>query len=204
MSGKNANLTLLIVDDHTVVREGLEVMLRSSRDIRSVTTAGSAHEAREACSVSLPDVVLLDLRMPGEDGFSALTSLFEAWPTLRIIILSGSATPAEIALARRTGAHGYVSKTASRAVLLDAILSVAAGETSFPPEPRPSGPASSLTSRELEVIQQLSRGLTSHEIGLALGITEYTVKGHLKLIYQKLEAADRAEAVGRCYELGLL
>jgi DNA-binding NarL/FixJ family response regulator len=200
----SAGLALLIVDDHTVVREGLEVMLRPSRDIRSITTAGSAREARNACAESLPDLVLLDLRMPDEDGLSALSSLLESWPGLKIVILSGSATPAEISLARRTGARGYVSKCANRSFLLDSIRAVASGATVFPNELQHAGPAFSLTRRELDVIQQLSRGRTSHEIGLALGITEHTVKGHLKLIYQKLEATDRAEAVSRCYESGLL
>lgn len=127
-------LTLLIVDDHTVVREGLEVMLSSSREIRLVTTVGSAQQARVACEAARPDVVLLDLRMPDEDGFSAMASLLAAWPGLRIIILSGSSTPAEVALAKRHGAAGFLGKSASRATLLDAIRDVAQGKKVFPRE----------------------------------------------------------------------
>jgi DNA-binding NarL/FixJ family response regulator len=198
-------LRLLIVDDHAVVREGLEAMLGVDPAIGPVFTAASTAEALPVCAESRPDVVLLDLRMPGSDGFDALEIIRERWPAIRVLVLSASASPAEVALARRKGAAGYLSKSADRATLVAALRTVAAGGTLFAPESGPSPVAEpGLSGRELEVLRHLGRGLTNQELGLALGISPETVKSHVKAIFHKLEAADRAEAVARAYELGLL
>jgi DNA-binding NarL/FixJ family response regulator len=198
-------LRLLIVDDHAVVREGLEAMLGIDPCFERIATAGSTEEALPYCEEFRPHVILLDLKMPGSDGFNALEIIRQRWPDIRVLILSASATAAEVKLARRNGAAGYLGKSSDRATLLKAIRSAAAGATVFPvdPAPEPSeGPA--LSARELEVLRHLGRGLSSQDLGRVLGISGETVKSHIKAIFHKLGVADRAEAVARAYELGLI
>jgi DNA-binding NarL/FixJ family response regulator len=200
-----APLRLLIIDDHAVVREGLEAMLGIDPCFEAIAIAGSTEEALPYCENFRPHVILLDLRMPGSDGFNALEIIRQRWPDIRVIILSAGATAAEVKLARRNGAAGYLGKSSDRATLLKAIRSAAAGGTVFPVDlvPAPSeGPA--LSARELEVLRHLGRGLSSQDLGRALGISGETVKSHIKSIFHKLGVADRAEAVVRAYELGLL
>lgn len=198
-------LRLLIVDDHAVVREGLEAMLGIDPCFETIATAGSTEEALPYCEEFRPHVILLDLKMPGSDGFNALEIIRQRWPDIRVLILSASASAAEVKLARRNGAAGYLGKSSDRATLLKAIRSAAAGATVFPvdPAPEPSeGPA--LSARELEVLRHLGRGLSSQDLGRVLGISGETVKSHIKAIFHKLGVADRAEAVARAYELGLI
>lgn len=198
-------LRLLIIDDHAVVREGLEAMLGADPNFGRIATAASTEEALPICESLRPCVVLLDLRMPGSDGFNALEIIQQRWPEIRVLVLSASATAAEVKLARRSGAAGYLSKSADRATLLEAIQTVAAGGLVFSqdPDPCPSSCAA-LSARELEVLRHLGRGLSREELGQALGISAETVKSHIKAIFQKLGVADRAEAIARAYELGLL
>ena len=198
-------LRLLIVDDHAVVREGLQAMLASDPGIAAIATAAGVDEAVARVAECQPLVMLLDLRMPGGDGFAALARLLPRWPALRILVLSASATVAEVALARRHGAAGYLSKSADRATLLRAIHAVAGGGTCFPPEPEPSAGADvGLSARELEVLHHLGRGLSNDDLGRALGVSGETIKSHLKAVFTKLGVAGRAEAVARAYDLGLL
>ena len=201
----DSSLRLLIIDDHAVVREGLEAMLGIDPCFEAIATAGSTEEALPYCEEFRPHVILLDLKMPGSDGFNALEIIRERWPDIRVIILSASATAAEVKLARRNGAAGYLGKSSDRATLLKAIRSAAAGGTVFPVDagPAPSG-GPALSARELEVLRHLGRGLSSQDLGRALGISGETVKSHIKAIFQKLGVADRAEAVARAYELGLI
>ena len=124
---------------------------------------------------------------------------------IRVIMMTASANPGETALARSLGAAGHLSKSVRRATLIGAIRTVLAGGTFF--ESRPLAPGDSgrlLTPRELEVLENLRRGLSNHDIAQGLGIGEYTVKAHLKAIFTKLDAAGRAEAVTRGFELGIL
>lgn len=198
-------LRLLIVDDHAVVREGLEAMLGIDPCFERIITAGSTEEALPYCEEFQPHVILLDLKMPGSDGFNALDIIRQRWPDIRVLILSAGASAAEVKLARRNGAAGYLGKSSDRATLLKAIRDAAAGATVFPvdPGPEPSeGPA--LSARELEVLRHLGRGLSSQDLGRVLGISGETVKSHIKAIFHKLGVADRAEAVARAYELGLI
>jgi DNA-binding NarL/FixJ family response regulator len=201
---EGAELDLLIVDDHAVVREGLEAMLASAPGISRIVTAASVAAAMQACTASVPAVILLDLRMPGADGFSALDAILPRWPAVRIIMLSASATAAEVALARRNGAAGYLSKTADRATLLRAIQQVAAGGSFFVADPQAEAEDPHLSARELEVLHHLGRGLSNDDLGQALGISGETIKSHTKAIFTKLRVAGRAEAVARAYELGLM
>jgi DNA-binding NarL/FixJ family response regulator len=197
-------IRLLIVDDHAVVREGLEAMLMSAAGISAIATAADGVSAAQTCATFQPHVALLDLRMPGADGFSVLTSLLTRWPHLRIVMLSASATAAEVALAQRHGAAGYVSKSSDRATLLRAIQDVAAGRTCFAPESATSADDPGLSARELDVLRHLGQGFSNDDLGRALGISGETIKSHLKGIFAKLGVAGRAEAVARAYELGLM
>jgi DNA-binding NarL/FixJ family response regulator len=197
-------LKLLIVDDHAVVREGLDAMLGVDPLFESIATAASAGESLKACDGFSPDVILLDLRMPQCDGFDALGIFLRLWPEAKVIILSASATGAEIQLARRNGAKGYLCKSASRSALIDAIRTVARGETVFPSSPaRPAQPHD-LSVRELEVLRQFGLGLSNQQLGIALGISSETVKSHAKSIFQKLGVSNRTEALARGYELGII
>ncbi len=199
------SIRLLIIDDHAVVREGLEAMLGVDPCFADIATAASTDEGVQCCEEFHPDVILLDLRMPECDGFSALEIIHRQWPEIRILVLSAGATAAEVKLVKRNGASGYLSKSVDRATLLAAIRAVAAGEMIFPREPAPkAGDAPQLSARELEVLRHLGRGLSSQELGVVLGISPETVKSHVKAIFHKLAVTDRAEAVSRAYELGLL
>lgn len=199
------SLRLLIIDDHAVVREGLEAMLGVDPAFEDIATAASTEEALPLCEEFHPDVILLDLRMPESDGFNALEIIHERWPSIRVLVLSAGATAAEVKLAMRNGASGYLSKSADRATLTAAIHAVARGETVFAKEPAASTlDRSHVSARELEVLRHLGRGLSTQELGTALGISPETVKSHIKAIFQKLNVTDRAEAISRAYELGLL
>ena len=137
----DSSLRLLIIDDHAVVREGLEAMLGIDPCFEAIATAGSTEEALPYCENFRPHVILLDLKMPGSDGFNALEIIRQRWPEIRVIILSASATAAEVKLARRNGAAGYLGKSSDRATLLKAIRNAAAGATVFPIDPAPHRPA---------------------------------------------------------------
>lgn len=198
-------IRLLIVDDHAVVREGLQAMLAPAPGIDRIATASCGADAEMACAARAPHVILLDVRMPGSDGFHALEAILRRWPQIRIIMLSASATTSEVKLARQHGAAGYLSKSADRVTLLRAIQTVADGGTCFQADPAPAATAGPvLSARELEVLQHLGRGLGNDELGRVLGVSGETIKSHLKAIFGKLGVAARAEAVTRGYELGLL
>jgi DNA-binding NarL/FixJ family response regulator len=180
-----ANIRLLIVDDHAVVRGGLEAMLRAAAGIEQIATAADGHAALKLCATFLPHVILLDLRMPGMDGRSTLELLTRDLPQVRVIVLTGNDTSAEMKLARRNGAAGFLSKSADPSTVLSAIQKVAAGGTHFSDTTRgPSSADTGLSSRELEVLQHLVRGLTNDEIGSVLGVSGQTIKGHLKHVFR--------------------
>lgn len=192
-------IRVLIVDDHAVVRTGLESLLGILPGVDKVATAGTAAEALELCASFHPHVVLLDLRMPDMDGLTLLQSIRQEWPYMRAIIFTGVENPMQAAIARKHGAAGYVNKCDSPERLLAALEAVAGGGIFFPDDSD-----GALTVREIEVLREASRGRTNEEIGRILGIAGQTVKGHLRNIFPKLQAANRAEAVARAHELGLL
>ncbi len=194
---------ILIVDDHAVVRGGLEAMLSRSRSIAEVATATGGEEALALCDTFKPNVILMDLRMPGMDGQSAILAISRSWPEIRIIVLTGNETTADMRLAKQNGAVGFLSKSAEPAMLLKVIASIAGGGQSFPAQMATETPdAIDITPRELQLLQNLARGLTNEEIGVVMGITGQTVKGYLKWILPKLGVANRAEAVNRSHQLG--
>ncbi|MEU7879635.1 response regulator transcription factor [Microbispora bryophytorum] len=202
---------VLIVDDHPVVREGLRGMLESDPAITVAGEAGSGEEAVVRSAALAPDVVLMDLRMPGGDGVSATTRILAARPEIRVIVLTTYETDQDIVRAVEAGAAGYLLKDTSRADLLAAIISATRGETVLSPSvatrlvTRMRAPATeTLSRRETEVLTLVGRGLTNAEIGRALFISETTVKTHLLRVFTKLGVSDRTAAVTTALARGLL
>jgi DNA-binding NarL/FixJ family response regulator len=200
------SLSILIVDDHPVVRGGLEAMLRLEKGFRIHACVASGEEALAACrSLGPPEVALLDVRMPGADGFEVLSRLRGQMPGIRVLMLAGVPLRHEVSRARELGACGYLSKSAEQSVLLEAIRTVHGGGTAFMETARRGEEGCGvLTAREQEVLEYLGRGLSREDIAKALGIGSETVKTHVKSILTKLDAADRTEAVAIAYRMGLL
>jgi DNA-binding NarL/FixJ family response regulator len=195
------HIRLLIVDDHAIIHYGLKTLLFGASSIESVASASDGAEALELCKSFAPNIILLDLRMPRINGHNTLEILTREYPQIRVLIHSGNDTPAEIKLAKQNGAAGFVSKSADPSHLLDAIQKIAAGGSHFPDAHRQR---TDLTTRELEVLHYLVRGLSNDEIGKSLGISAEAIKGHLKRMFPKLAVSTRTEAVSRALELGLL
>ena len=202
-------ITVLLVDDHPVVREGLRGMLAAEDDLSVVAEAGGAAEAVAAVRAHEPDVVLMDLRMPGGDGVEATSRVLAQRPATRVVVLTTYDTDADILRAVEAGAAGYLLKDASRAELAQAIRAAARGETVLAPSvaaklvSRMRSPAE-LSRREIEVLRLVARGRTNAEIGRELMISEATVKTHLLRTFGKLDVSDRTAAVTAALERGIL
>ncbi|HUB39299.1 MAG TPA: response regulator transcription factor [Streptosporangiaceae bacterium] len=206
-----ARVTVLIADDHPVVREGLRGMLAADPAIAVVGEAGSGDEAVVMARLHRPDVVLMDLRMPGGDGVAATSGILAAAPGTRVVVLTTYETDADIVRAVEAGAAGYLLKDTPRQDLVAAIRAAARGETVLAPTVagrlvsqlrHPA--AESLSARETEVLALVARGSTNAEIGRALYISEATVKTHLLRAFSKLGVSDRTAAVTTAIELGML
>lgn len=204
-------ISVLLVDDHPVVREGLRGMLEAEPDLTVIGEAGSGEEAVTRAAATSPDVILMDLRMPGLDGVGATERIVAADRTARVVVLTTYETDADILRAVEAGASGYLLKDASRAELAGAIRAAARGETVLAPSVasrlvnqvrRPAAVA--LSAREVEVLALVAKGLTNADIGRALHISEATVKTHLLRTFGKLGVSDRTAAVTTAMSLGLL
>jgi len=204
-------IRLLIVDDHPVVRDGIRGMLSSDPDFEVVGEAADGAEAIARAEAFRPDVVLMDLRMPGIGGVEATRAIVDSDIGARVLILTTFDTEGDVVAAIEAGATGYLLKDASRADLVRAVRSAADGEPVLsPPAARrligqvrkPSG--SSLSDRELEVLSHVASGATNKELAAQLFISEATVKTHLIHVFEKLDVSDRAAAVAAAYELGLI
>ncbi|MEU8264869.1 response regulator transcription factor [Micromonospora sp. NPDC048999] len=202
---------VLLVDDHPVVRAGVRGMLDGEPDIAVIGEAGSGAEAVASARALAPDVVLMDLRMPGLDGVSATGQIMAAAPAARVVVLTTYETDADILRAVEAGAAGYLLKDASRADLVNAIRVAARGDTVLAPAVatrllrqvrQPA--ANTLSPREVEVLRLVARGLSNAEIGRELFIAEATVKTHLLRAFAKLEVSDRTAAVTTALASGLL
>jgi NarL family two-component system response regulator YdfI len=216
-SGKTM-IRVLITDDHLVVREGLHLILETADDIEVAGEAADGAECLRLVPELQPNLILMDLQMPRMDGITAIEYLRKSHPEIAIVVLTTYNEDDLMIRAMRAGALGYLLKDSSRENLLDAIRAAARGETLLKPEilarvlaPQPQlkpAPAaqtdSTLTERELEVLQALSRGERNKEIAYKLGITERTVKAHLQSIYQKFGVDSRAAAVAVGAQKGLL
>jgi DNA-binding NarL/FixJ family response regulator len=204
-------LRLLVVDDHPVVRMGLVAMLSELPDVEVVGEAADGAEAVALAARHRPDVVLMDLRMPGVDGATATAQLRASEDGPAVLVLTTYDTDADIVRAVEAGATGYLLKDAPRETLADAIRRAARGETVLAPPVvarlasrmrAPTGPT--LTDREVEVIRCVARGLSNAQVGRELHIGEATVKTHLLRAFEKLGVDDRTAAVTAAYRAGLI
>ena len=203
-----APIRLLLADDHAVMRSGLANMLNVNPAFRVVGEADDGRKALELYRRLKPDVLLLDVTMPGLDGIETLRLLRAEHPGARVLMLSSSETEEDIVQSFQAGAAGYVTKTARPAELAAAIKQVHAGERVMSPVVErclaEQVPGSTLTPREVEVLSLLRQGMSNPDIARLLAITRHTAKAHVAAILAKLEATDRTEAVTRGFERGLL
>jgi DNA-binding NarL/FixJ family response regulator len=204
-------IRLILVDDHPVVRHGIRGMLEAEPDLRVVGEASSGPEGVALAAELRPDIVLMDLRMPGGDGVEATARIVATVPGVRVMVLTTYESDRDILRAIEAGAGGYLLKDASPAELAEGVRAAARGETVLAPSVAstlvrqvrsPAPPA--LSARETEVLRLVARGLTNADIGRELFITEATVKTHLLRAVAKLDVADRTAAVTRAMSHGLL
>jgi two-component system NarL family response regulator len=203
-----SRISLLVVDDHAMVRMGLKAMLGLEPDFAIIAEAEDAEEAVLRYREYRPDIVLLDLRMPGGSGVVVVRRILKEFPVARIIMLTSFDLEEEVFQSLDAGAKGYVLKSVERGELNSAIRRVHGGERCVPPaiERRLMERAqnSPLSAREIEVLDHMRRGHSSRDIASALGISEHTAKNHTRAILRKLRVSDRAEAVAVAFERGLL
>ena len=221
-----ALIRVLIADDQRVVRDGLRMLVGLIDDVEVVGTACDGAEAIRLAEEHRPDVVLMDLRMPGTDGIAATADLRQRLPSTRVLVLTTYADEDAIVPALQAGARGYLTKDASAEQIEAAIRAVHAGQTHLDPavqerlvtavisyapaasvgptdpgsQPKPPG---GLTAREAEVLTLLAAGLSNAEIGQRLYLSHATVKTHINRIFAKTGARDRAQAVRYAYQHGL-
>jgi two-component system NarL family response regulator len=196
------------VDDHPVVVAGLTSMLGTQAGMEVLGSASSGEEALDFLRSKQVDLMLLDLRMPGMNGVDLLNALNRAKIQVRAIILTSYETDEDIYRAVQAGAQGYLLKDAPQADMVEAIRAVHNGRRFFPrhiaQRLAERMMRSDLTSRELEVLQMLARGLTNKEIGRALEISGNTVRNHVNNIIEKLDVSDRTEAATTAIHRGLI
>jgi DNA-binding NarL/FixJ family response regulator len=205
-------IRIVVVDDHPIVRQGLIAALDDEADFEVVGGAGSAEEGLTLVKQVEPEVVLLDLELPGMGGVEAIPRLIEASPSTRVLVFTAYDTDERVLGAIRSGAKGYVLKGATAADIASAIRAIAGGGSVLAPPvaaklvaavsaPRGAG---RLTGREREVLRLISEGMPSKQIARALSISERTVKFHTASLLRKLGADNRAQAVALAAQRGLL
>ncbi len=204
-------IRLLIVDDHPVVRDGLSGMFAPDPGFEVLGEAADGDEAIRLARELEPDVILMDLRMPGMDGLAAITELTRLGSPARVLVLTTYDTDSDVVPAIEAGATGYLLKDAPRDELLRAVRAAAEGQAVLSPSvagrlmnrmrtPEPSP----LTQRELVVLELVAAGNSNREVAAKLFISVATVKTHLLNLYTKLDVNDRAAAVGEAFNRGLL
>lgn len=210
-------LRILIVDDHPLFRKGLRTLLESEIDFEVIGEAITGDEAIRLAEAHQPDVILMDLQMPGKTGFEATRAISTANPHIHILVVTLFQDDESVFAALRAGARGYVLKDASEEEVLRAIRAVAQGEAIFSPgiatrmisffassrEELPQDIFSDLTNREREILELIARGESNISIAERLSISLKTVRNHVSNIYSKLQVADRAQAVIRARDAGL-
>jgi two-component system NarL family response regulator len=201
-------IRVLIADDHIMVLEGLAAIISRQPDMVVVAEASNGRQVVELWQKHRPDVALIDLRMPVLDGVAAIEEIRRHDGSARLIILTTFDTDSDLLNAVKAGAKGYLLKDARREELLDCIRRVKRGETCLPASLVQKLAASlsrePLTGREVEVLEYLACGKSNKEISALLGISETTVKSHLRSIFRKLDVLSRTEAIGTASRLGLI
>jgi DNA-binding NarL/FixJ family response regulator len=209
-------ISILVVDDHPVVREGLAAMLVTQPDMQVVAEADTGGKAVSLTKVHRPDVILMDLQLPDMDGSEAIAQIKADWPEARFLVLTSYDTDDRVLRAIRAGAQGYLLKGVPKDELFQAVRAICQGNSLLGPgiAPqllqvyRPTGPAQPdvdrLSQRELEILRLVADGARNKEIAAQLDISERTVKFHINSIFQKLGASSRTEAVKLAAQHGLI
>ena len=217
------SIKVLVADDHDLFRRGLIEVLQEEADIKVVGEARNGQEAVVKTGELAPDVVFMDLNMPEQNGIEATAYLNQSSPDVKVLVLTVSEEPTDLFRALGVGALGYVLKTASPRDILDALRQVHQGRVVISPSmaprfladlgqpggaasagPRASSGENTLTMREQEILQLVSRGLSNSDIAGELVVSENTVKTHIKNILSKLQSKNRSEAVAYASKLGYL
>lgn len=216
-----ADIRTLVVDDEALIRTALRVFIESAPGIVVAGEAGDGREALDAVASLRPDIVLMDVRMPGVDGVEATRRIVEEFPDVRVIALTTFTAEPSVLPMLRAGASGFLIKDTEPDLITDAIRKVVHGEfmlspaaarivaeaalSAAPPSPRPElSEAERLTERELDIVACLGAGLSNREIGERLFLSEATVKAHLTHIMTKWDARDRLQVLLRALQLGLV
>ncbi|HET6706657.1 response regulator transcription factor [Amycolatopsis sp.] len=204
-------ITVLLVDDHPVVRDGLRGMLADEPGIEVVGEAGNGRDGVTVARRLCPDVVLMDLRMPGLDGVAATIAVRDELPGTRVLVLTTFDSDRDIQRAIAAGAVGYLLQDAPRDDLVRGVRAAARGEVALAPTVAArlmahsaAAPLEPLTARERQVLTLVADGLTNRQIGRRLNISETTVKTHLVRTFTKLRVDDRTAAVTTALQRGLL
>jgi two-component system response regulator NreC len=203
-------ITIILADDHEIVRDGLRRIVEAEGDMEVVAEAGDAEAARRRTSGLKPAVLVLDLNMPGEPSLATIPSILEGSPETAVVVLTMQDDPAFAREAFRLGARAFVVKHAAGAELVDAIRAASRGETYINPllgarlAAAPEGPPGGLTPREIEVLRTVAAGYTNPEIAEKLVISIRTVETHRAAIHRKLNTSSRAEVVTFAREHGLI
>ncbi len=204
----SAEIRILVVDDHFIVRMGLVALINTEPNLKVVGEADNGDQAVQRFESLRPDVVLMDLRMPGRSGHEATRLIRRLATDARVLMLSAFDGDGDIHAALEAGAQGYVLKSATGEELIPAIQAVAAGRRWIPQNVasrlKSRNSYEQLTTREIEVLNELARGLANKEIADILKISEYTAKDHLKSILAKLRVADRTQAVTVALQRGII
>jgi DNA-binding NarL/FixJ family response regulator len=198
-------IRVMIVDDHQIVREGLQILLAEEAEFEVVGTAGDGANALALVETVKPDVIMMDLVLPDLDGIEVTRRILEKHPSMRVLILTTFAEDQSVRNAIRAGAIGYLLKDVLKPDLLRALRDTAAGRASLHPEAQQHlmrqvtesqtpPPHASLTKREADILRLIAEGRSNKEIALALSLTEGTVKGYVSTIFDKLGVADRTQA----------
>jgi DNA-binding NarL/FixJ family response regulator len=204
-------IRVMLVDDHQMVRLGLRAMLEAEEGMHVVAEASGGMQAVDLAAALLPDVILMDLRMPAGDGVVAIERIVASGSCRNILVVTTFNSDADILPAVEAGANGYLLKDTPRAELVAAVRAAARGETVLAPAVAArlfnrmrTPPAELLTPREVAVLREVARGATNAHIGRTLHISEATVKTHLLRAFVKLGVADRTAAVTVSIERGML
>jgi DNA-binding NarL/FixJ family response regulator len=208
---------VLVADDHTLFRYGIKAMLANAEDFEVVGEAASGEEVVEKVAQTRPDVILMDIQMPGINGIEATRRVLEKYPSIGVVVVTMFEDDDSVFAAMRAGARGYVLKGADAEEVLKVVGAVAEGEAHFGPEiarrlmayfsaPKPAAPSEAfpeLTAREAELLDLIARGLNNAEIAKRLYVSQKTVRNHVSNIFLKLQVANRAQAIVRAREAGL-
>lgn len=211
------SLHILIADDHPLFRKGMRTLLTATAETEVIGEATTGQEVIELAATLQPDVILMDLQMPGVNGIEATRQILQTSPHIRILVITLFEDDASVFSALRAGARGYVLKDTKEEEMVRAIRAVGSGEAIFSPSiatrlmdffaaPRPAVPKEifpTLTEREREILQWIARGSTNHDIARQLALSVKTVNNYVSNIFSKLQVADRAQAIIRARDAGL-